>query len=1085
MRISESSVKRPVTVLMCVLIVIILGIVSYTRIPLDLLPDMDIPVAVVSTSYQGVGPQEVEKLVTKPLEQAVGTVQNLKTISSSSSEGSSLIIVQFNYGVDMNNAALDLREKVDLVKGALPDDVSSPMVFKFDPTSMPILTLSLSSEGKSLSELQKLAEDTVKPRLERAEGVASVDVRGGTEDIVEIRTKAEKMQGYGISLDTLAGILKAENLNLPGGDVQKGSQKLTVKTTGEFSSVDDIKQLLVPLGNGANIQLMDIADVELKPDEQTTISKANGKPSINISLMKQSGSNTVKVSEAAQAEIAGLEKELDGVNITLVNDSADYVKKSLNQVFHEGMVGGLLAVLILYLFLRNVRTTLIIATSIPISIIATFSILYFSDITLNMMTLGGLALGMGRLVDDSVVVLENIYRFRQNGYSRTEAAVKGSSEVIVAVMASTLTTLAVFLPIVFVQGLTSTLFKQFALTVSFSLAASLVVAVTLVPMLAAKLLKINHQDKAPDGEDFDVESMAKAEGGMRPPEEKPARYFLRIRGLFNKAYAKFDQGYESLLSVYKDILAWSLTHRVKVVLFTTVFFFLCMSSLAFVGSEFMPQSDEGYVQVTVTLPDGSKVENTAAFMNELEGKMENVQGIDTVFIEAGSAGESGLVAAKGNTGTMNVKLVPLAQRRGVQEITDEIRRLIQDTPGAELKVAPLQSMSMGDAGEPISIILKGEELETLKEVADDVVGIVKGVPGTREVKSSYEDGIPEVEISVNRQAASQYGLTAGQIASTVRASLAGTTATSYKYDGTEIDVVIRGDENFKQNIQALEQIPINNTAGNTVSLNQVADISIKRGPVSIARQDQVRTVTVSSQLSGRDVGSVSTDIQKALDTYQMPDRYTYEMTGQQKEMMDAFGDLGLALILAVLLVYMVMASQFESLLYPFVIMFSMPIGFAGGILGLFLTGKSLSVNSIIGLIMLAGIVVSNAIVLVDYINTRRKVYHEDRNTAIIKAGPIRLRPILMTALATILAMLPMALGVGEGAELQAPLAIVVVFGLTLSTVVTLVLIPVMYTLFDDFSNKVKGMFFSGKGGDKTGDSEKPAVAIDPGNPVQG
>lgn len=1077
MKISESAVKRPVTVLMCVLIVIILGIVSYTRIPLDLMPDMDIPVAVVSTTYQGVGPQEIEKLVTKPLEQAVGTVQDLKTISSSSSEGSSLIIVQFNYGVDMNNAALDLREKVDLVKGMLPQDVTDPMVFKFDPTSMPIMTLSLSSDTKSLSELQTLAEDTVKPRLERAEGVASVDISGGTEDIVEIRTKAEKMQGYGISLDTLASILRAENLNLPGGDVQKGSQKLTVKTTGEFANVDEIEQLLIPLGNGANVQLKDIADIELKPDQQSTISTANGKPSINISLMKQSGSNTVQVSEAAQSEIADLDKELDGVKITMVNDSADYVKKSLNQVFKDGMIGALLAVFILYLFLRNVRTTFIIATSIPISIIATFSLLYFSDITLNMMTLGGLALGMGRLVDDSVVVLENIYRFRQSGYSRAEAAVKGASEVIVAVMASTLTTLAVFLPIVFVQGLTSTLFKQFALTVSFSLAASLVVAVTLVPMLSSKLLKI---DKNIVHDEY--ESMVKAEGGMVPiADSTVGRHFLAVRGAFNKIYEKFDQGYERLLDLYKKILAWSLDHRKKVIIITNVFFFVCMSSLAFVGTEFMSASDEGYVQVNVTLPDGSKVEATSALMEQLEAKIEGVQGIDTVFIEAGSAGMSGLTSAKGNAGTMNVKLVPMSERRGVEEITDEIRELIKDTPGAEIKVAALQTMTMGDSGEPISITLKGEELDTLKNIGDDFVKMVKEVPGTREVKSSYEDGIPEVEVNVNRKAASQYNLTAGQIASTVKASLAGTTATSFKYNGTEIDVVIKGDENFKQSIQALEQIPISNSMGQTISLNQVADISIKQGPVSISRQDQVRMITVSSQLSGRDVGSVSEDIQKALDNYQMPDQYTYEMGGQQKEMLDAFSDLGLALILAVILVYMVMASQFESLVYPFVIMFSMPIGFAGGILGLFITGKSLSVVSIIGLIMLAGIVVSNAIVLVDYINTRRRVYREERNTAIINAGPIRLRPILMTALATVLAMLPMALGIGEGAELQAPLAIVVVFGLTLSTVVTLVLIPVMYTLFDDLSNKLKNRFSSGKSKQDTKNEDKAVISTEQGN----
>lgn len=1045
MKISETSVKRPVTVLMLVLIVLILGFISFLRIPLDLMPEMEFPIAVVSTTYNGVGPQEMENLITKPIEQAVGTVQNLESIQSITSESSSLVVVQFNYGVNMDQVALDLREKVDLIKGALPDGASTPMVLKMDLNSQPILTLALSSDQLSLSELQKLAEDKVKPRLERAEGVASVSITGGSEDIIEIRTKAEKLAGYGITPSYLSGILSAENVSLPGGTVNKGSTKLTVKTTGEFQSVEEIENLPVPLPTGSSVSLKDLADIELKPDQQTTISKADGQPGVNISIQKRSNSNTVKVSEAAQAEIAKIQNELSGVKITVVQDNSLYVKASLNQVSQHGIVGAILAIFILYVFLRNIRSTLIIASSIPISIIATFSLLYFSNITINMMTLGGLMLGIGRLVDDSVVVLENIYRFRQNGYSRVEAAIKGSSEVLVAVMASTLTTVAVFLPIVFVQGLTSTLFRQFALTIAFSLGASLVVSMTVVPMLSAILLKVDRKKTGSDA------------GEPEEAEEGNRRKFFHVPAFIGKIQDKFDEGYEALLVWYKKLLSWSLSHRARVIAISMLVFIISITSIAAVGTEFFPTTDEGIVSISVTLPDGAQVDNTASVMTEIENKISDIPEIEAIFLDAGSGGPYSFGGSQTNRGIFTVKLLDLAQRkRGVVEISDEIRNRIKDIAGAKMSVSTSSSMMI--SGDPISITIKGEDLDTLKKIGDDFVEVVKNIAGTREVKSSYEDGVPEVQISVNREAASRYGLTAAQIASGIRSTVLGATATKYKYKGSEIDVSIKGDENFSRNIEALKQIPIGTSLGYTVPAGEVADISLQRGPVSISRDNQARTISVTSQLSGRDVGSVSADIEAALKNYQLPENYTFEMSGQQKEMQDAFGDLGLVLLLAVILVYMVMASQFESFVHPFVIMFSIPFGFGGALLGLFFTGKPLSVMAIIGLIMLAGIVVSNAIVLVDYINTRRRVYNEDIRTAIITAGPIRLRPILMTALTTMLAMLPLSLGIGEGSEVQTPMAIVVIWGLALSTLVTLVLVPVMYTIFENPGNKSRRTF---------------------------
>lgn len=1050
MKLSELAVKRPVTVLMMIFIVLIMGFVSFTKIPLDLMPEIEIPIAVVSASYEGVGPQEMEKLITQPLEEAVGTTANIRNLSSITREGSSMIITEFAFGTDMNDAALELREKIDMVKGFLPSDASDPMVFKFDPTAMPIMMLSLSSSSLTLTELQVLAEDTIKPRLERAEGVVSIEIIGGTKDLVEIRASSERLQGYGVSMDYLANILRSENMSMPGGVVHQGDQQLTVKTTGEFKSLEEIQQLLIPLPGGSTVQLNDLADIELKTGEATSISKANGQPSIDMMVSKQSGTNTVKVAEAAQREMAALQREMAGTELVEVYNTADYVKQSLNNVYQNGMVGGFFAILILYLFLRNLRTTFIIAAAIPISIIATFSLLYFSGISLNMMTLGGLALGVGMLLDNSIVVLENVYRFRQEGYSRVESAIKGASEVSTPLIASTLTTLAVFVPIVFVQGLTSTLFKQLAITVSFSLAASLLVAVTLVPMLCSKFLKV---DKRKQIDDF--ASVMEAEGGTVIQQDVSKKSMLSRFVDMSRVSGKFEALFEALRREYGNILNWVLVHRKKTIAIATIAFFASISSIALVGAEFLPATDEGFVQVNVALPDGADLDKTVVIMDELEAKMQGVEEIDIVFLEAGYSGDM-MGSVRGNRGVIYVKLTPLAERkRGVVEISDDIRDRVIDTPGARISVAPMESMGMGGTGSPISISIYGDELDTLKGIGDDFVKIIRDIEGTREVRSSYDDGIPEVEISIDRTVAAQYGLTAGQIAQAVRGVISGTTATRYKYGGTEIDVIIKGDEHYNENIRGLEQIPINTSMGFTVVLGQVADIEIIRGPVSINRTNQERVITVSSNLSGRDVASVSTDIQAALAVYQMPDRYYYEAGGAQQDMTEAFSDLTLALFLAVLLVYMVMASQFESLLYPFIIMFSMPLGFAGGIFGLFVAGKPLSVPAIIGLIMLAGIVVNNAIVLVDYINTRRKVFNESRDKAIRNACSIRLRPILMTMLTTVLAMSPLTLTIKEGSELSSPMAITIISGLSLSTLVTLLVIPVMYTMFDDLSEKVK------------------------------
>ncbi|SKC83191.1 efflux RND transporter permease subunit [Maledivibacter halophilus] len=1034
MNLSKIAVRRPVTIAMVTFIVLILGFVSLTKLPIDLFPEIEVPVAIVSTSYSGVGSQEIEELISKPIEEAIATVSDIENVSSISSEGSSVVIAEFSFGTDMDFASLDIREKVDMVKGFLPEDASNPMVLKIDPNAMPIIYLSLSNGG-DLAKLQTIGEDIIKPDLERLSGVASVDVSGGYEKQVEVVFNSEKLRGYGLTIDRIAQILRAENLNLPGGAVKKGKQELTIRTMGEFKSLEEIESLPITLPSGGSVYLSDIADVTMGYKDLDVVVKTDGKDSINISIQKQSDSNTVSVANTVNKELEKIKSEFPDINISVVMDQSEFIKDSINNVVKNAIVGAVLAVFILYLFLRNIRTTFIIGTAIPISIIATFILIYFNGITLNMMTLGGLALGVGMLVDNAIVVLENIYRFRQEGYSRKEAAVKGAQEVGMAVTASTLTTIAVFLPMVFVEGITSAIFKEFSLTVAMSLGASLVVSLTLIPMLCSKFLKVDRMQGK------------KHKGRFR---------------LFDFLYDSFDKVFARIESRYSKILKWALGHRKSTVTIAVLIFVVSMASVAMVGAEFFPETDEGQFTVNISLPEGSDLKNTKAIVLEVEENLRNIEEIETVFSISGSTANSFGSGSSPNIGSVHVVLKDLEERkRSTKEVADQVRGIVKDIPGAEFGVSISSSGMGGGGGAPISIDIKGDDLDVLKQIGEDFKDNIETVEGTREVKSSYGEGIPEVQIKIDRKSASRYGLTASQIASSVKGTVLGQNATKYKFQGEEIDVIIKGDSIFKESISNLGQVSIQSPMGMDIPLDQIADISVDRGPVTINRNDQVRVISVTSQIMGRDLSSITRDIDKVLSDYPMPEGYYYDISGQNEDMQEAFADLFKALLLAIVLVYMIIASQFESLIHPFTIMFSVPLAVSGGMFGLFITSRPLSVPGFIGVIMLAGIVVNNAIVLVDYINTRRS-NGEDRKDAIINAGPIRLRPILMTTLTTALGLIPLALGIGEGAETQAPMATVVIGGLILSTVLTLVFIPVLYTIFDDFNGFLKRKVFRRK-----------------------
>ena len=1029
MKIADISVDRPVAISMLIIALVVLGLFSLPRLAVDLYPDMEIPVAIVSTSYEGAAPAEVEELVTKPLENAMATTENISEISSMSQNGFSLVILQFNWGTNMDNAAIDLREKVDFVKGMLPDDASSPRVMKLDPNQAPIMSFALTGAEGDLVKLKRVAEDDIQPRLERIKGVGSVYITGGKTREIKVVLDPAKMEAYGLSATQVMQAIASDNTNGTAGQVDRGSSETTLRVVGEYKSLDQLKQVRVSLANGNSLALKDLAAIEDGFKEENQFTFTDGKTSLGISVMKATGGNTVTVANEVMAEIEELNKTLpDGIQLTTVVDTSKFIKDSINNVVEHGMLGGIFAVIVLYLFLRSVRSTLVVALTIPISIIATFSLMYFGDQTINMLSLGGLILGMGSLVDFSVVVLESIYRYRQNEYGIIEAAKLGTAEVANAVTASALAQVVVFMPIVFVEGIAGILFKPMALTVTFSHLAALFAALTLVPMLSARLLRnvAAADDTLPDG-----------------PTKNPVIVFGKFIHTLNTRYGR--------------LLSWSLKNRKKVVGFTVALLIASIAATPLIGTEFMTTMDQGEISVQIEMPAGTKIEETSRVATELEKlSREQVKEIERIFTSVGGGQLSFLGSSNSDQATLTIKLVPLEERTiSTEQAAEKLRQAMQDVPGADITVGVADNSGMSSSA--VEFKIQGDDLTVLEQLGDLLVETVKGVEGTRNVANSLEEGTSEMRINVDREQAARYGLSASQVLSAVSTSFDGKMVGQMRTGDDEVDIRMLTPEDSSKTLDNLANLTIVSPTGARVPVSAVATIESHNMPSSISRTDQTRVVTITADVVGRDVGSVNKDIQAAINQLALPDGYDLVFGGQAEDMAESFASLGLALLLSILLVFMVMAAQFESLFQPFIIMFSLPPTFIGAIFGLGITGNPISVTAMIGAIMLVGVVLNNAIVLVDYINVLRRRGHE-RNEAILLAGPIRLRPILMTALVTVLALLPMAFGSGEGAEAQAPMAIVIAFGLTFSTVITLVLVPVVYTIFDDLGKRFAGKF---------------------------
>lgn len=1010
MKISNTAVRRPVAMSMVIVFILIIGFVALSNLTVDLFPELDFPIVAILASYPGIGPEEIENLLVAPLENIVGTVTNVEAIQSSSRLGGALIIVQFNWGTDMNFATLQVRERIEMIRELLPQDVPLPTVVKFDPRTIPIIQFAVSSSSYDLAEIRRIVENRIKPILEPVEGVASVEVEGGRERVIRVTFDPEQLRSLGLTLQSIQQLMLAENMNLPGGQVTDQQLEIPVRIIGQFQSLQDIENLSIPTNTGTVLPLSAIAKIEETFKPTSTLSFMNDEQSIGISIQKSTDTNTVTVANQINRAIEKLSQDLPELTIETIFDQSLYIKQSIRAVTLNMVIGSILAGLILLLFLRHVKSTLVVAFSIPISIIGTFILLYFSNQTLNLLTLGGLALGVGLMVDNSIVIIENIYRYRQLGFSKKEAAIKGTSEVGPAIIAATLTSVIVFLPIIFVDGLAAQIFKPLALSVSFSLLASLFTSIIIVPLFSSRLIQIPNQT------------------------------------------SRFQSSFHKIQEAYKRLLIWVLQRPRKIALLVFLLLVVSCAGIPFIGTEFLPHQDQSMISLSVRLPAGNALERTLEVSEQVTERIKEISEIKNIYVTVGGAGQFQVSAGSlSNRASYNIQLVPLDQRkRSDLQIADEIRQNLKDIPDAQIIV---QTADSGFSSTPISLEIRGQDLNVLKSLGEDIVSVISSIDGVREAQSDFSSGLPELQVRIDRRAASSYGLTTAQVAGFLREHLEGITATRLSRAGDEIDVMLGYTQSTLDPLQFLTQLQIQSPLGLTVPLEQLIEIKEDQSPATIRKNNRIREVVVSAQLIERDLGSAISEIRAALEEkLTLPSGYSIHFGGQNEQMLDAFRKLSGALILAVVLVYMVMAAQFESYFYPFIIMLSVPLTVTGVIIGLLVTFKPLGVGALVGLLILTGIVVNNAIVFIDYVNTLRK-QGMNRDEALATAGPVRLRPIMMTTLTTIIGLFPLMLGFGEGAELQAPMATVIVFGLSFATIITLVFVPAVYKILDEWREK--------------------------------
>ncbi|HUP50192.1 MAG TPA: efflux RND transporter permease subunit [Thermoanaerobaculia bacterium] len=1052
MNLVEFSLKRRVTVSMAAVALVIFGLVSFTRLPMNLLPDISYPTLTVETRFPGAAPGEVETLVSRPIEEVVGIVAGVQRLTSVSRPGLSQVTLEFDWGRNMDFAALDVRQKLDLL--TLPREIEKPVILRFDPANDPVIRLYLTG-GTSLYQLRYVAEEVLKKDLESTDGVAAIKVNGGFEEEIEVRVDEGKLSLLGLNIQQVDERLRRENVNQAGGSLYEREARYLVRARNEFEQLDDIMATVILTREGRNVTMADIATVVRGHKQREVISRFGGKEAVELAIYKEGDANIVSAARAVQDRLERVKKELPaGIEIVTGVDQSRFIRASIDQVLSNALLGGLIAIGVLLLFLKDLRSTIIIGVSIPISIIATFFLMYRTGTTLNIMSLGGLALGVGMLVDNAIVVLESIFKKREKGETAYVAARDGAAEVGMAVVASTLTTVAVFLPVVFLEGIAAQLFKDQALTVSFALIASLAVSLTLIPMMAALA-----GGTAPHGV-----------GGAMP--EKGGRVRRVLRAVFTKGPVKaisgirtglrvalafaarllrplgnaFDRALARLMDLYPHVLRWSLRSRLTVLAIVLVFFAVALALVPRLGLDLMPSFTQGEFHFQIQLPEGTPLESTDRFVATAATVLEGDARVASYSAVIGGAGLS--LANTGTEGENSARL-QVQMKSGTTPEDEEavIAALRSRLEASQFARYKFERPTYFTFRTPIEVEVYSDNLEELQQAAETLKTSVEGVPGFVDVKTSSELGNPEVQVTFSRQQLAQLGLDLSQVAATVRGKIQGNVATRFTQGDREIDIVVRSVEVGQGTVDDIHQMIVGQRDGRPIFLSSVAGIELVEGPSEIRRIGQKRAAVISGNLSGRDMGAVAADVRAILRSAPLPATVTATLSGQEEEMQRSMRSLMLAMALAIFLVYLVMASQFESFLHPFVIIFTLPLGAIGVILALAVTGRSISVVAMIGAVMLAGIVVNNAIVLIDAVNQlRRKGLRKD--DALVQAGLNRMRPILMTSATTILGLLPMAIGLGEGAELRAPLAITVIGGLSLATLLTLIVIPVVYSLLD-------------------------------------
>lgn len=1015
-------IKRPVFTTMFILLLVVFGIRCYPEIGVDLNPDVDLPIVSVRVTYSGASPQEMETLVTKPIENRVSQVSGIKTLSSTVLEGYSETVLEFNIGVDPQVKASEVREKVASVRKALPDDIDEPVTQTVDLNSRAIVAYTFASPSRSRGEIRRIVEDNIKDELQMVEGVSEVTVVGASQRAIRIVLKPEKLAEYGIAYQTVRSKLNANNYNTPGGKAKNDAMEITVRTLGKYNNINDIKQVVVANHNGRPVYISEIADVLDSWEDEDTFASANGVPCVMTFVRKQSKTNTVDVTDNVNAKMEELKHSNlpPDIIVDKVRDQSNYIRDNIADVWNAILFGGFLALLITYLFLRNFRATIIGCLCIPTSIIATFFMMKVMGFTLNNMSLMALSLAVGILIDDAIVVIENIFRHIEMGQTPFTAAKEATEELTLAILATSLSLMAVFVPIGNMGETIGQFFKQFGLTVAFAVAFSTIVAFSLTPMVSAYWIKAETEEQS----------------------SKERTHFVQ------RALDKFEAGFQSVREMYDSLMAWALERPKKVVAVGIISLLLNLLLLPFVGTEFQPTYDSGEFSVNVKAPIGTSLQKTVELAKPLQQEISQLPEVKIVALNVGN-GRNPV-----NQGSLDIRLKPSNEReRSMQQIMDDLRGRFQNVEGLKVTVVSNQGGGRGDS-RPVQIGLRGSNIKELKNYAQQLADMIRRTEGATDVDISDSEEQPEIVVKLDHAKASEFGLDATEVGKVVEMAIMGkSTSNSYTIGDNDYDIILQLEQSQRTNINDVMNLRISSSAGQFIRLGDIADVRYGSGPTRIEREDKQRQIVVYANTVGISPGDLISKVRNEyIPELNLPPGYNYKMIGQADNMARSFKEVYKAVILAIVVVYMVLAAQFESFSQPLIIMVSLPFAIIGAILGLLVAGQTANMMSMIGFTMLLGLVTKNAILLIDYANQEREKGMSSRE-AVLLACSLRLRPILMTTLSTILGMLPIALGIGEGAELRQSMGVVLIGGLTTSTLLTLVVVPLIYLLFEEWKAK--------------------------------